>query len=117
MKQETTCFSTLATEGSLQAQLALEQAIFNKKKQQFADRAVRNFDFDSVFKNKRGNLKAEFRDEQARLDFRVKKTKEFADKFAEANKQSLEFIEHSIKINEQLQFISEFQCSFRDEIR
>ena len=109
-------FSTLATEGSLKAQVALEQAIFNKKKQQFADRAVRNFDFDSVFKNKRGNLKAEFRDEQARLDFRVKKTKEFADKFAEANKQSLEFIEHSIKINEQLQFISEFNAP-SEEIR
>ena len=109
-------FSTLATEGSLKAQVALEQAIFNKKKQQFADRAVRNFDFDSVFKNKRGNLKAEFRDEQARLDFRVKKTKEFADKFAEANKQSLEFIEHSIKINEQLQFIGEFNAP-SEEIR
>ena len=108
--------STLATEGSLQAQVDLEKAIFNKKKQQFADRAVRNFDFDSVFKNKRGNLKAEFRDEQARLDFRVKKTKEFADKFAEANQQSLEFIEHSIKINEQLQFISEFNAP-SEEIR
>ena len=108
--------STLATEGSLQAQLDLEQAIFNKKKQQFADRAIRNFDFDDVFKNKRGNFKAQFRDEQARLDFRVKKTKEFAEEFEKANQQSLEFIEHSIKINEQLQFISEFNAP-SEEIR
>ena len=102
--------STLATEGSLQAQLDLEKAIFNKKKQQFADRAVREFDFNDVFKNKRGNFKAQFRDEQARLDFRIKKTKEFAEEFEKANQQSLEFIEHSIKINEQLQFISEFNA-------
>ena len=109
-------FSTLATEGSLKAQVALEQAIFNKKKQQFADRSIKEFDFDDVFKNKRGNYKARFRDEQARLDFRTKKTKEFADEFAKANQQSLEFIEHSIKINEQLQFISEFNAP-SEEIR
>ena len=73
---------------------------------------ITEFDFNDVFKNKRGNFKAQFRDEQAQLDFRIKKTKEFAEEFEKANQQSLEFIEHSIKINEQLQFISEFNAFF-----
>ena len=108
--------STLATKGPLQAQLDLERAIFNKRKQLSVDKSVKDFDFDAVFENNRGRLKTKFKDEQARLDFRVKKTKEFADEFEKANSNSLAFIENSIKINEQLQFISEFNAP-SDEIR
>ena len=108
--------STLATKGPLQAQLDLERAIFNKRKQLSVDKSVKNFDFDAVFENNRGRLKTKFKDEQAQLDFRAKKTKEFADEFEKANSNSLAFIENSIKINEQLQFISEFNAP-SDEIR
>ena len=108
--------STLATKGPLQAQLDLERAIFNKRKQLSVDKSVKDFDFDAIFENNRGRLKTKFKDEQARLDFRVKKTKEFADEFEKANSNSLAFIENSIKINEQLQFISEFNAP-SDEIR
>jgi len=108
--------STLATKGPLQAQLDLERAIFNKRKQLSVDKSIKNFDFDDVFENNRGRLKTKFKDEQAQLDFRAKKTKEFADEFEKANSASLGFIENSIKINEQLQFISEFNAP-ADELR
>ena len=108
--------STLATKGPLQAQLDLERAIFNKRKQLSVDKSVKDFDFDDVFENNRGRLKSKFKDEQAQLDFRAKKTKEFADEFEKANSASLGFIENSIKINEQLQFISEFNAP-ADELR
>ena len=108
--------STLATKGALQAQLNLERAIFNKRKQLSVDKSLKDFDFDAVFQNNRGRLKPKFKDEQAQLDFRAKKTKEFADEFEKANSASLGFIKNSIKINEQLQFISEFNAP-ADELR
>ncbi len=108
--------STLATKGPLQAQLDLERAIFNKRKQLSVDKSIKDFNFDDVFKDNRGKLKAKFKDEQAQLDFRARKTKEFADEFEKANSASLGFIENSIKINEQLQFISEFNAP-ADELR
>ena len=108
---------TLATEGPLQAQLELQKAIFNKKREMFIKEKTEGFDFDDVFKNRKGTkYKASFDTEKERLEYRNKKTKEFTDEFAEANKQSFRVIENMIKINEQMQFLSEFNAP-ADELR
>ena len=108
---------TLATEGPLQAQLELQKAIFNKKREMFIKEKTEGFDFDDVFKNRKGTkYKASFDTEKERLEYRNKKTKEFANEFAEANKESFEVIDNMIKINEQMQFLSEFNAP-ADELR
>ena len=108
---------TLATEGPLQAQLELQKAIFNKKREMFIKEKTEGFDFDDVFKNRKGTkYKASFDTEKERLEYRNKKTKEFANEFAEANKESFEVIDNMIKINEQMQFLTEFNAP-ADELR
>jgi len=108
---------TLATEGPLQAQLRLQQAIFDKKRKAFVQGKEDDFDFEAVFKNrKRTAYKAAYNTEKERLEYRNKKTKEFADEFAEVNKESFAVIENMIRINEQMQFLSEFNAP-ADELR
>ena len=108
---------TLATEGPLQAQLELQKAIFNKKREMFIKEKTEGFDFDDVFKNRKGTkYKSSFDTEKASLEYINKKTKEFANEFAEANKESFEVIDNMIKINEQMQFLSEFNAP-ADELR
>ena len=108
---------TLATEGPLQAQLELQKAIFNKKREMFIKEKMEGFDFTSVFKNRKQTYyKSDYNTEKERLEYRNKKTKEFADEFAEANKESFAVIENMIRINEQMQFLSEFNAP-ADELR
>ncbi len=108
---------TLATEGPLQAQLRLQQAIFDKKRKAFVQGKEDDFDFEAVFKNrKRTAYKAAYNTEKERLEYRNKKTKEFADEFTKVNKESFAVIENMIRINEQMQFLSEFNAP-ADELR
>ena len=108
---------TLATEGPLQAQLELQKAIFNKKREMFIKDKMEGFDFDDVFMNKKQTYYlAAYNTEKERLEYRAKKTKEFADEFTEANKESFAVIENMIRINEQMQFLSEFNAP-ADELR
>ena len=111
---------TLATEGPLQAQLDLQKAIFNKKREAFIREKTENFDFGEVFerRNRTSTIgyKANFTQEKQRLEYRNNKTKEFANEFAEVNKESFAVIENMIKINEQMQFLSEFNAP-ADELR
>ena len=110
---------TLATEGPLKAQLELQKAIFNKKREAFANKQTDLFDFDDVFyknKQKKGGYRPEFDTLAERMAYISKKTEEFAEQFTEANKESFAVIENMIKINEQMQFLSEFNAP-ADELR
>ena len=110
---------TLATEGPLKAQLRLQQAIFDKKRKAFVQGEIDAFDFDDVFyknKQKKGGYRREFDTVAERMEYIAMKTAEFANKFNEANKESFAVIENMIKINEQMQFLSEFNAP-TDELR
>ena len=108
---------TLATEGPLQAQLRLQQAIFDKKRKTFVQGEVDDFDFDAVFKNrKRTAYKSQYDTVAERMTYISKKTGEFADKFNQANKESFAVIENMIRLNEQMQYLSEFNAP-ADELR
>ena len=59
---------TLATEGPLKAQLRLQQAIFDKKRNAFVKGEIDDFDFNSVFKDRRHQrYKKQFDTEKERL--------------------------------------------------
>ena len=108
---------TLATEGPLQAQLRLQQAIFDKKRKAFVKDEIDDFDFSSVFKDSRHQrYKKAYDTEKERLEYRNKKAKEFADDFTKANKESFAVIENMIRLNEQMQYLSEFNAP-ADELR
>ena len=102
---------TLATEGPLQAQLRLQQAIFDKKRKAFVQGKVDDFDFEAVFKNrKKTYYKSQYDTVAERMAYISKKTGEFANEFNEANKESFAVIENMIRINEQMQYLSEFNA-------
>ena len=108
---------TLATEGPLQAQLELQKAIFNKKREAFIKDKMEGFDFTDVFMNRKETYYlAAYNTEKERLAYRAQKAQEFADEFAEANKESFAVIENMIRINEQMQFLAEFNAP-ADELR
>ena len=108
---------TLATEGPLKAQLRLQQAIFDKKRKAFVQGEIDDFDFEAVFKNrKKTYYKSQYDTVAERMAYISKKTAEFANKFNEANKESFAVIENMIRINEQMQYLSEFNAP-ADELR
>ena len=107
---------TLATEGALKAQLQLQEELINVRRKAATDQNIKEFDFNAVFKDSRGKFKKAFDTEKERQEFRLKKQKEFNEEFDKTNKNATELLETQIKINEQTQFISEFQAP-TDEIR
>ena len=107
---------TLATEGPLEAQLQLQQEIINIRRKAATDKNIKEFDFNKVFLDQRGKFKKAFDTEKERQEFRIRKEKEFNEEFDETNKNATKFLETQIKINEQTQFISEFQAP-TDQIR
>ena len=110
---------TLATEGPLKAQLRLQQAIFDKKRNAFVQGEIDDFDFDAVFyknKQKKGGYRPQFDTVAERMNYISKKTGEFANNFNEANKESFAVIENMIRLNEQMQYLSEFNAP-ADELR
>ena len=108
---------TLATEGQLKAQLRLQQAIFDKKRKAFVQGEIDDFDFEAVFKNrKKTYYKSQYDTVAERMAYISNKTGEFAEKFNEANKESFAVIENMIRLNEQMQYLSEFNAP-ADELR
>ena len=108
---------TLATEGPLKAQLRLQQAIFDKKRKAFVQGEIDDFDFEAVFKNrKKTYYKSQYDTVAERMAYISNKTGEFAEKFNEANKESFAVIENMIRLNEQMQYLSEFNAP-ADELR
>jgi len=107
---------TLATEGALKAQLQLQEELINVRRKAATDQNIKEFDFNAVFKDRRGKFKKAFDTEKERQEFRLKKQKEFNEEFNKTNQSATDLLETQIKINEQIQFISEFQAP-TDEIR
>ena len=107
---------TLATEGSLKTQQRLQEEIINVRRKAAVDKKMDQFNFDDVFKNNRGNFKKAFDTEIERTEFRLKKQKEFNEEFDKTNETAGELLENQIQINEQMQFLSEFNAP-TDELR
>ena len=107
---------TLATKGPLEAQLQLQQEIINVRRKAATDQSIKEFDFNAVFKDSRGKFKKAFDTEKERQEFRLKKQKEFNEEFDETNETAEELLENQIKINEQMQFLSEFNAP-TDQLR
>ena len=107
---------TLATKGPLEAQLQLQQEIINIRRKAATDKNIQEFDFNEVFKDSRGKFKKAFDTEKERQEFRIRKEKEFNEEFDKTNKNATQFLETQIKINEQIQFLAEFNAP-TDELR
>ena len=107
---------TLATDGALEAQLELQKEIINIRRKAATDQSIKEFDFNAVFKDSRGKFKKAFDTEKERQEFRLKKQKEFNEEFDETNETAEELLENQIKINEQMQFLSEFNAP-TDQLR
>jgi len=107
---------TLATDGALEAQLELQKEIINIRRKAATDEKIKEFNFDDVFKNSRGKYKKAYDTEIERQNFRIKKQKEFNAEFDETNKNAEQYLETQIKINEQIQFLAEFNAP-TDQLR
>ncbi len=97
---------TLATKGSLEAQLKLERVIFDQRKKAFVSEEIKKIKILDVPK--------EFRQDLDNF-FQIKKL-QLGEEFEAINGSALKLLETEIKINEQLQFISEFQAP-TDQLR
>ena len=108
---------TIATDGALEAQLKLQKEIIAIRRRAATDKKMKEFDFDSVFKDTRHQrFKKAFDTEKEREEFKLKKQKEFNEEFDETNLTAEELLENQIKINEQMQFLAEFRAP-TDELR
>ena len=107
---------TLATKGPLEAQLELQKEIINIRRKGATDQKIKDFDFNAVFKDSRGKFKKAYDTEIERQEFRTKKQKEFNEEFDDTNLTAEELLENQIKINEQMQFLAEFNAP-TDQLR
>ena len=100
---------TLATKGSLETQAKLERIIFEQRKKAFVE--------GEIDKIKILDIPKEFRPTEAlQKSFASIKRRELGAEFEKTNGAALKILETQIKINEQAQFISEFQAP-TEEIR
>ncbi len=97
---------TLATKGSLEAQLKLERVIFDQRKKAFVSEEIKKIKILDVPKEFRQDLE----------NFKEIKKLQLGAEFEATNGSALKLLETEIKINEQLQFISEFQAP-TDQLR
>ena len=97
---------TLATKGSLEAQLKLERVIFDQRKKAFVSEEIKKIKILDVPKEFRQDLD----------NFKEIKKLQLGEEFEATNGSALKLLETEIKINEQLQFISEFQAP-TDQLR
>jgi len=106
---------TLATEGSLKGQLALQKAILEKRKEQVIKDGIAEQKRKGAFSttNKRGRTVVSAEENALKI---AEAERKLGIEFDKNNEKSLKNLETSIKLNEQLQFISEFQAP-TDEIR
>ena len=108
---------TIANKGPLEAQLELQKEIIAIRRRAATDKKMKEFDFDSVFKDTRHQkFKKAFDTEKEREEFKLKKQKEFNEEFDDTNFTAEELLGNQIKINEQMQFLSEFRAP-TDELR
>ena len=107
---------TLATKGPLEAQLQLQQEIINVRRKAVTDQKIKDFDFNAVFKDSRGKYKRAYDTEIERQEFRIKLQERFNEEFDDTNLTAEELLENQIKINEQMQFLAEFNAP-TDQLR
>ena len=101
---------TLATKGSLETQAKLERIIFEQRKKAFVEKEIDKL--SQIL-----NIPKEFRATEAlQKSFASIRRRELGEEFEKTNGAALKVLETQIKINEQAQFISEFQAP-TDEIR
>jgi hypothetical protein len=94
---------TLATKGSLETQAKLERVIFEQRKKAFVEKEI-----DKI---KILDIPKEFRATEAlQKEFGNIKRLELGREFENANGGALKLLETQIKINEQMQFLSEFNA-------
>ncbi len=100
---------TLATKGSLETQAKLERVIFEQRKKAFVEKEIDKLNILDIPK--------EFRQTKAlQKEFANMKRIEFGSEFENANGAALQLLETQVKINEQMQFLSEFNAP-AEEIR
>jgi len=99
---------SLATKGSLETQLKLERIIFDQRKKAFVEKEIKKIEILDIPK--------QFRPRANQKEFLDIRRGEIGQEFERANSDALKFLETQIKINEQQQFITEFQAP-TDEIR
>ena len=87
---------TLATKGSLEAQLKLERVIFDQRKKAFVSEEIKKIKILDVPKEFRQDLE----------NFKEIKKLQLGAEFEATNGSALKLLETEIKINEQLQFLS-----------
>ena len=100
---------TLATKGSLETQAKLERIIFEQRKKAFVE--------GEIDKIKILDIPKEFRATEAlQKEFANMKRIALGSEFENTNSSALKLLETQIKINEQMQFLSEFNAP-AEEIR
>tara|TARA_B100000085_G_scaffold140367_1_gene127874 strand:- start:4653 stop:6683 length:2031 start_codon:yes stop_codon:yes gene_type:complete len=105
---------TLATEGPLKAQVKLQEEIYKIRRKAAVDKKIEEFDFG--FKNTRGKYKQAYDTIEEREARITKQRLIFNNEYDETNKKANQFLETQIKINEQMQFLAEFNAPY-DQIR
>ena len=107
---------TLATKGSLQAQLDLEEALISKKRRKFIeDKKAEDLKEKNRIKGQRGLLFNKFKPLKD-TETPEQQLQRLNDLFVFANASQFELLNNQIKINEQLQFLAEFQAP-TDQLR
>ena len=100
---------TLATKGSLETQAKLERIIFEQRKKAFVE--------GKIDKIKILDIPKEFRaTKDLQKEFANLKRVELGEEFEKINGSGLKILENQIKINEQMQFLAEFNAP-TDQLR
>jgi len=99
---------SLATKGPLETQLKLERIIFEQRKKAFVEKEIKKIGVMDIPKK--------FRRRVNQQEFLNIRRGEIGAEFEKTNGAALKVLETQIKINEQAQFISEFQAP-TEEIR
>ena len=105
---------SLATEGPLKTQVKLQQAILDKKRKSFIEDRKREELIEKQVKMSRAGALGMFveKDEESPTS----QLRRLNEEFDKSNEQQIKFLENQIKINEQMQFLTEFNAP-TDELR
>jgi len=107
---------TLATEGSLKAQIKLQNVLLQKDKQSFINEKMKTFT-PIGSRGAMGSTRTLSEKELLTIEKqRIERIKELGLEFDKNHERAIRDIETQIKLNEQLQFISEFQAP-TDQLR
>ncbi len=105
---------SLATEGPLKTQVKLQQAILDKKRKSFIEDRKREELIEKQVKMSRAGALGMFveKDEESPTS----QLRRLNEEFDKSNEKQIKFLENQIKINEQMQFLTEFNAP-TDELR